>query len=125
MILHKKKVLIIITGVIALVVLAGILALLLNIKAFKPQIEAAASTVLGMDVRIKGRMGIALFPGFGLSLKDVNVRNKGLDVVTIDRMGIGLKLLPLARFQVKIIQVELSSRSSSRIKSARYFTQIP
>jgi hypothetical protein len=41
-------------GFIARVVLAGILALLLNIKAFKPQIEAAASTVLGMDARIKG-----------------------------------------------------------------------
>jgi hypothetical protein len=39
MILHKKKVLLVTTGVIALVVLAGILALLLNIKTFKPQIE--------------------------------------------------------------------------------------
>ena len=107
MILHKKKVLFITTGVITLVVLAGILALLLNIKAFKPQIEAAASTALGMDVRIKGRMGIALFPGFGLSLKDVNVRNRGLDVVTIEKMRIGLKLIPLARFQIKIVQVEL------------------
>ena len=37
--LHKKKVLFITTGVITLVVFAGILALLLNIKAFKPQIE--------------------------------------------------------------------------------------
>ena len=107
MILHKKKVLLITTGVITLVVLAGILALLLNIKTFKPQIEAAASTALGMDVRIKGRMGIDLFPGFGLSLKDVNVRNKGLNVVTIEKMRIRLKLIPLARFEIKIIQVEL------------------
>jgi uncharacterized protein involved in outer membrane biogenesis len=107
MTLHKKKVLFITTGVITLVVLAGILALLLNIKAFKPQIEAAASTALGMDVRIKGGMGIALFPGLGLSLKDVNVRNRGLDVVTIEKMRIGLKLIPLARFEIKIIQVEL------------------
>jgi uncharacterized protein involved in outer membrane biogenesis len=107
MALHKKKVLFIITGVMTLAVFAGILALLLNIEAFKPQIEAAASSALGMDVRIKGRMGIALFPGFGLSLKDVNVRNRGLDVVTIEKMRIGLKLIPLARFQIKIIQVGL------------------
>jgi AsmA protein len=105
--LHKKKILFITTGVIALVVLAGILALLLNIKTFKPQIEAAASTALGMDVRIKGRMGIALFPGLGLSLKDVNVRNKGSDVVTIEKMTMRLKLMPLARFEIKIVQVEL------------------
>jgi uncharacterized protein involved in outer membrane biogenesis len=107
MILHKKKVLFIITGVIALVVLAGILVLLLSIQAFKPQIETAASTALGMDVRIKGRIGIALFPVLGLSLKDVNVQNNGLDVVTIEKMRIRLKLLPLARFEIKIIQVEL------------------
>ncbi len=107
MTLHKKKVLFITTGVITLVVLAGILALLLNISAFAPQIEAAASTALGMDVRIKGRMGIALFPAFGLSLKDVNVRNRGSDVVTIEKMRIRLKLIPLATFQIKIVQVEL------------------
>jgi len=41
---HTKKVLFITTGVITLAVVAGILALLLKIKAFKPQIEAAASS---------------------------------------------------------------------------------
>ena len=117
MTLYKKKVLFITTGVITLVLLVGILALLLNIKAFKPQIEAVASTALGMDVRIKGGMGIALFPGFGLSLKDVNVRNRGLDVVTIEKMRIRLKLIPLARFKIKIIQVELVKPVFSIVRS--------
>jgi len=117
MILHKKKALFITTGVITLVVIAIILALLLSIQAFKPQIETAASTAMGMDVRIKGRMGIAFFPGFGISLKDVNVRNKGLDVVTIEKMRIGLKLLPLARFEIKIIQVELVRPLFSIVRS--------
>jgi uncharacterized protein involved in outer membrane biogenesis len=119
MILNKKKVLFIITGVIALVVLAGILALLLNLKTFRPQIEAAASTALGMDVRIKGRMGIALFPGFGLSLRDVNVRNNGLDVATIEKMRIGLKLLPLVRLEIKIIQIELVKPVFSIVRSGK------
>ncbi|MBN2032102.1 MAG: AsmA family protein [Deltaproteobacteria bacterium] len=107
MALHKKKVLFIITGVITLAVFAGILVLLLNIKAFKPQIEAAASTALGMDVRINGSMRIALFPFFGLSLKDVNVQNMGLDVVTIEKMRIGLKLIPLARKDFQISSIGL------------------
>jgi AsmA protein len=81
MILHKKKVRFTITGVIALVVLAGILAPLLKIGTFEPQIEAAASTALGMDARIKGRMGIALFPGLDLPLKDVNVRHRELNFI--------------------------------------------
>jgi len=39
MILHKKKILLIATGVITLVVLTGILALLLNIDAFVMKYE--------------------------------------------------------------------------------------
>ncbi len=107
MALRKKKLLFITIGVITLAVVGSILALLLNIKAFKPQIEAAASGALGMDVRIKGRMGIDLFPGLGLSLKDVNVQKRGLDVVTIEKMRIGLKLIPLARFEIRITQFGL------------------
>lgn len=117
MAIHKKKVLYITTGVITLVVFVGILALMLNIKGFTPQIEAAASTALGMDVRIKGKVGISLFPGFGLSLKDVNVRNKGLDVVTIEKMRIGLKLIPLARFEIKMIRVGLVKPVFSILRS--------
>ena len=117
MAIHKKKVLYITTGVITLVVFVGILAVILNIKGFAPQIEAAASTALGMDVRIKGKVGISLFPGFGLSLKDVNVRNRGLDVVTIEKMRIGLKLIPLARFEIKIIRVGLVKPVFSILRS--------
>jgi uncharacterized protein involved in outer membrane biogenesis len=115
--IHKKKVLYITTGVITLVVFVGILVLMLNIKGFTPRIEAAASTALGMDVRIKGKLGISLFPAFGLSLKDVNVRDKGLDVVTIEKMRIGLKLIPLARFEIKIIRVGLVKPVFSILRS--------
>jgi uncharacterized protein involved in outer membrane biogenesis len=117
MAIHKKKVLFITAGVITLAVFAGILAFMLNIKGFTPRIEAAASTALGMDVRIKGRIGIALFPDFGLTLKGVNVRNKGSDVVTVEKMRIGLKLIPLARFEIKIIRVGLVKPVFSIVRS--------
>jgi uncharacterized protein involved in outer membrane biogenesis len=117
MAIHKKKVLYITTGVITLVVFVGIIALMLNIKGFTPQIEAAASTAMGMDVRIKGKVGIAFFPGIGLSVKDVNVRNRGLDVVTIEKMRIGLKLIPLAMFQIKIIRIGLVRPVFSIVRS--------
>jgi AsmA protein len=117
MAIHKKKVLYITTGVITLVVFVGIIALMLNIKGFTTQIEAAASTAMGMDVRIKGKVGIAFFPGIGLSVKDVNVRNRGLDVVTIEKMRIGLKLIPLAMFQIKIIRIGLVRPVFSIVRS--------
>jgi AsmA protein len=107
MTLKRKKVLFITTGVIALVVFAITLALLLNLQVFKPQIEAAASTALGMDVRIRGRLGIDLFPGFGISLKNVSVRNGGADVVTVEKMRIGLRLIPLTRHEVRLSRVKL------------------
>ena len=107
MTLMRKKVLFITTGVAALVVCAIIVILVLNMQAFKPQIEAAASNALGMDVRIKGRLGIALVPGLGILLKDVSVRNNGADIVTVEKMRIGLKLIPLMRREVRIIKVGL------------------
>ncbi len=105
--LKRKKVFFITTGVITLVVFAIILVLLLNIQSFKPQIEAAASKALGMDVRIKGRLGIALFPGIGITLKDISVRNKGADVITVEKMKIGLKFIALTRREVLINRVGL------------------
>jgi AsmA protein len=107
MTLKRKKVLFITSGVIILVVFAIVLVLLLNIQAFKPQIEAAASTALGMDVRIKGRLGIALFPGIGISLKDISVRNGGAEVVTVEKMKIGLELMALTRREIRITRIGL------------------
>jgi len=46
MTLKRKKAFLMTTGMITLVVVAIILALLLNLQAFKPQIEAAASKAL-------------------------------------------------------------------------------
>jgi len=112
----RKKVLFITSGVITLAVFAIILALLLNIQSFKPQIEAAASNALGMDVRIRGRIGITLFPGFGLSMKDTSVRNGETDVVTIEKMRIGLKLIPLMRHEVQIRRVGLIKPAFSIVR---------
>jgi uncharacterized protein involved in outer membrane biogenesis len=118
MAIRNKKILLV-AGVIAIVALAGILALRFNLNAFTPQIEAAVSAALGMDVRIKGKLDVSLFPGFGLSLKDVSVRNNGLDVAKIEKMKIGLKLMPLARFEIEIIQVGLYKPVISILRSAK------
>ena len=127
MTLKRKKVFFITTGVIALVVFALILVLLLNIQVFKPQIEAAASNALGMDVRIKGRVGIDLFPGFGISLKNVSVQRKGADVVTVEKMRIGLRLIPLTKHEVRLSRVGLIKPVFSivRYKNGRFNFEKP
>jgi uncharacterized protein involved in outer membrane biogenesis len=102
---RRKKVFFITIGVITLVVFAVILAVLLNIQTFKPRIEAVASNALGMEVRIKGRLSIAFFPSIGIALKDVSVRKEGVDVVTVEKMRIGLGLIPLTRHEVRLSRV--------------------
>jgi uncharacterized protein involved in outer membrane biogenesis len=116
---NRTKKILLVTGVITIVAFAGILALRFSINAFTPQIEAALSTALGMDVRIKGKMDISLFPNFDLSLKDVSVRNNALDVATIENMKIALKLMALARFEIEIIQIGLYKPVISILRPAK------
>jgi AsmA protein len=127
MALKRKKVFFIITGVIILVVVAIILVLLLNIQAFKPRIEAAASNAFGMEVRIKGRLGIDLVPGFGISLKNVSLRKKGADVVTVEKMRIGLRLIPLTKHEVRLSRVWLIKPvfSLARYKDGKFNFEKP
>jgi len=123
----RKKVLFLSAGAIALAVFAVTFVLLLNIQAFKPRIEAAASNATGMDVRIRGRIGIVFVPGFGISVKGVSVRNRGVDVVTIEKMRIGLKLIPLLRREVQASWIELVKPVFSivRYKSGRFNFEKP
>jgi hypothetical protein len=127
MTLKRKKVFFITTGVIVLAIFAIFLALLLNIQAFKPRIEAAASSTLGMDVRIKGRLGIDLLPGFGISLRNVSVQKKGADVVTAEKMRIGLRLIPLMKHEVRLNRVGLIKPVFSivRYKNGRFNFEKP
>ena len=64
-------------GLFALLLLAAVaLVLFVDVNAHKPLLEAAASDALGMEVRIGGRLGIGLFPGFHITLEDVRIRNR-------------------------------------------------
>lgn len=104
---RKRKVFRIARGVILAVIVLIILFLLFGAKALRSRIEATASTALGMDVRIRGRVSVFFSPGFGASLADITVKNGGADVATGASMKIGLKLLPLLVGRIKISRLEL------------------
>jgi uncharacterized protein involved in outer membrane biogenesis len=64
---ERKKGLLIGGSIVLLIMIVGIVvALLFNINAYKSKIETAASEATGLDVRIKGKMGLSFFP-FGVS----------------------------------------------------------
>ncbi len=104
---RKRKILWIAGGVILAVIVLMVLVLLFGIKDLKPRIEATASRVLKMDVRIRGGVSVSFFPVFGASLTDVTVMNGGADVATVPNMKVGMGLLALIRQRVEISRLEL------------------
>jgi uncharacterized protein involved in outer membrane biogenesis len=92
----KKRALLLIGGIVAALALAVLtLILLVDIGGKRPLLESEASKALGLTVRIRGEMKIEYFPPFGLSLSDLDVARAGKDVLRVERMRIGLKILPL------------------------------
>jgi len=94
-------------GLLALLILAAVaLVLFVDVNAHKPRLEAAASDVLGMEVRIVGKLGIGFFPGFHVTLEDVRIRNRGADVASAKETILGIELLPLLRKkEVRIVKI--------------------
>jgi len=104
---NKRKIALLAAGGgFALFILAVVaIVLFVDVNAHKPRLEAAASDALGMEVRIAGRLGIGLFPGFHVTLKDVRIRNRGSDVASAKEAILGIALLPLLHKEVRIVKI--------------------
>ncbi len=113
----RKKILLLAGGVLTLFIIAAIVALsLFDINSYKAKIETAASEATGLDVGIKGKMGLSFFP-FGFSAKDIHVTGKGGQVLVLERLGIGAELFPLLRGQLKITGCEAVKPSVTIVKN--------
>jgi uncharacterized protein involved in outer membrane biogenesis len=72
---ERKKALVI-AGSSALIVIAAIVVVLLFvINSHKPGIETADSRVIGLNVRINGKMGHSFFP-LRVSVNDIHVAKR-------------------------------------------------
>jgi uncharacterized protein involved in outer membrane biogenesis len=104
---ERKKSLMIAGGVVGLIVIAAIAAVLLfNINAYKWNIETAASRATGLDVTIKGRMGLSFLP-FAVWAKDIHAAGKGGEILSLERLRLGAELIPLLKKQLKVTSCEL------------------
>jgi uncharacterized protein involved in outer membrane biogenesis len=103
----KKKVLYVLGScAVAIVLSVAVFALTFDINSYRLNIEAAASRATGLKVRINGKMGLSFFP-FGLSAKDIHFTNKGSEIISIENLKLGAKLMPLLKQQLKISSCEL------------------
>jgi uncharacterized protein involved in outer membrane biogenesis len=93
-------------GLLAVVVLA--VPLLVDVNRYKPQLEAAASDTLGMDVRI-GRLSVGLFPALHLGMEDARILDeRGEAVASAKRTSLGIDLLPLLRRELRLRRIQLT-----------------
>ncbi len=90
-------------GLVGLAVLAALaFFFFLDVDLYKPRLETAASELLGMEVRVGGHLGIGLFPGLRVSMEDVHIGNRGVEVFSAKLATLGIDLLPLLRKQVRV-----------------------
>jgi uncharacterized protein involved in outer membrane biogenesis len=90
------------------VLVAAALLLFVDANVYKARLEAAASQALGMEVSIGGRVGIGYFPGVLLTLEDVRIRNRGMDVASAKEARLGIDLLPLLKKEVRFESIVLN-----------------
>ena len=95
-------------GFFALLLLAAVaLVLFVDVNTLKPRLETAFSDALGMEVRIGGRLGIGLFPGFHITAEDVRIRNRGADVASAKKAFLGIGLLPLLHKEIRVVKIKM------------------
>lgn len=93
----RIRILAIAGGVIALLAVVALIAILsFDINSYKSKIESTVSETTGLNVKIKGSMGISFFP-FGLSVKDIHVAGKGAEILFLERLKLGVELLPFLK----------------------------
>src|SRR5881409_1531268 len=102
---------VIIIGVIGfvglLVLVAAAMFFLVDAKVNRARLEAAASEAMGMEVSIGGPLGIGFVPGLLVTIEDVHMRNRGVDIASANEASLQIDLLPLLRNEVRIEKIAL------------------
>ncbi len=123
-----RLVLVALAGLAGVVVLASLAVLLfVDVDAYKPRVEAAASRALGMDVTIEGPLHIGLFPRVRVVLEGVRVRNAGSELVFAEAVdiAIGMRSIFLQELRYDGITLERARVSIVRSRDGRYNFQKP
>jgi uncharacterized protein involved in outer membrane biogenesis len=79
---------------LGLLMIGGAVAVFSWERNSKAQVQAAASAALGMQVTI-GELKVRVFPGFGMTLQEVRIRNQGSELATAKEARLEIELLPL------------------------------
>jgi uncharacterized protein involved in outer membrane biogenesis len=112
-------------GVLVLVVLA--VMAFVDVDAWKPRVETAASRALGMSVAVEGHLRLAFIPGLHVTLENVRIRNRGTEIAFVEEAGLAIELLPLFQQEIRYGSITLNRAriSIERGRDGRYNYQKP
>jgi AsmA protein len=99
---------VLVLGGLAVALLALLAALMLiDVDAYRPDVEAAASRATGMSVTVEGPMRIRAIPRLHLTLGNVRIRNRGSEFAFAEEADVAVALLPLLRKELQFSAVTL------------------
>jgi AsmA protein len=84
------------------------LLFIVDVNSYKPRLEAAVSEALGMDVSIGGQLQIDLFSELLITVEDINIRNRGKDVVSARQARVGVDSKALLKREIRINKIMLN-----------------
>lgn len=79
--------------------------------SFHAKMQAVASRGMGMQVSLDGPMSIGLFPSPNVTLHDVHVQNRGVDMGSAEVAYVRFRLWPLLRKDAEVEKVVLTNPS--------------
>lgn len=92
-----------------LVLLVAVAVFLLSGVDTTSEFETVASDATGLDVAVKGKVSIGLFPTPHATLKDVTLKNKESQIVSANEADVGVEFWPLLRKEVHIKRLVLQN----------------
>lgn len=100
----------VVAGIAGLLVLVALmLALIVDANAYKGRFESTASAASGMEISIEGQLSVNFFPRLQFILEQMYIRNHGTDVVVAPEAHIVIDVLSLIRRNVRIDKIVLKS----------------
>jgi AsmA protein len=113
-----KKLLYVVGGLVAIVVIAIVaLVTLVNPNQFKPLIAEQFESNTGMSITLDGDISWRFFPSLGLSIDRMYIDNptdfSSDKLLSVDKVGVGVQVLPLLSKQLYVEQVELANAALS------------
>lgn len=114
---ERKKIVMIIGSFVILAIIFVFIALLLfDINSYRTRMEADASQMTGLDVKINGKVRLSFFP-FGLSANDMLFTNKEGEILSLEHIKLGTELIPLLKKQLRVTSCELVRPTATIVKN--------